>query len=354
LGNYEQIENYLEKHPTVSGTRRTLDITRRGAYRNIFCIKIRTMRLDNDPDRWISPIKYLLHYSRIDLDKFTFQGSVDITVAVVSESTKTIRLHSIDLHVRSARVTNDHGEMVEASRLEVDAPNESVYFYFDQDIADTSHVVVEFEGSLSDNLAGLYRSFYTNQSGEKRAMAVTQFEPTDARRAFPCMDDPALKAVFQVQVCTHADRLVISNTQVISVSSDKEWKLWKFAATPVMSTYLLAWVVGEFDKIVDYTDRGIETTVYTPLGRSEEGQFAMNVAKKALSFFEKEYGVNYPLKKQDLLAIPDFAAGAMENWGMVTYREARLLTHTTRSSTSQKLSVARVVSHELAHQWFGK
>ncbi|CAN0238386.1 unnamed protein product [Scytosiphon promiscuus] len=194
-------------------------------------------------------------------------------------------------------------------------------------------------------------------------MAVTQFEATDARRAFPCWDEPAIKARFELEVLAPLDRRVVSNTPVMMSNEEtvvlpsgrkERRRRWRFAETPVMSTYLLALVVGEFDFVSAYNASGVLTTVYTPVGKAEQGRFALHVASKALEYYaETVFKVPYPLQKSDLLAIPDFAAGAMENWGCVTYREARLLVHEATSSTSTKKAIARTVCHELAHQWFG-
>ncbi|GBG27903.1 Aminopeptidase M1 [Hondaea fermentalgiana] len=320
------------------------------------------MRLDNDPKRWLTPKKYTLNVA-IDLEAYEFRGSVDIEVEAATsyraqeDSGTLLVLHAKELEFPSGATALIEGSKKTSVETSIDASQEIVSFRFEDDIASQSptHVTIAFEGKLTDCLAGLYRSFYSTSSGERRCMAVTQFEATDARRAFPCFDDPALKAVFELTVTAPADRLCISNTPVVETNTVQEagTKLCRFAPTPKMSTYLLAIVVGEFDVVTGYSQRGVLGSVYVPLGRSREGQFALDVACKALDFYEHEYGVDYPLQKQDLLAIPDFAAGAMENWGCVTYREARLLVDEKMTSVSARFSVARVVCHELAHQWFG-
>ncbi|XP_023932531.1 puromycin-sensitive aminopeptidase, partial [Lingula anatina] len=213
-----------------------------------------------------------------------------------------------------------------------------------------------FTGILNDKMRGFYRSKYTHPNGETRHGAVTQFEATDARRAFPCWDEPAVKATFDVTLVVPKDRVALSNMPVESetaLESDSNLKVLKYGRTPVMSTYLLAFVVGEFDYVEAKDADNVLVRVYTPLGKKEQGQFALEVSCKTLPFYKNYFKLGYPLPKIDLIAIPDFALGAMENWGLVTYRETALLVDPENSSSSAKQWVALVVGHELAHQWFG-
>lgn len=210
-----------------------------------------------------------------------------------------------------------------------------------------------FNGQLNDQMRGFYRSVYT-VNGEERTLAVTQFEATDARRAFPCWDEPALKAVFEVTLVVPRDRVVISNMPPSHTELEEGGlKTVRFAETPMMSTYLLAFVVGEFDHVETRTAEGVAVRVYTPVGKAEQGRFALEVASRTLSFFQDYFEVAYPLPKMDLIAIPDFAAGAMENWGAATFREILVLVDPQESSAATRERVATVVAHELAHQWFG-
>ncbi|KAL6057849.1 Aminopeptidase [Balamuthia mandrillaris] len=212
---------------------------------------------------------------------------------------------------------------------------------------------MRFTGILNDKMKGFYRSKYTNAKGEEAFMAVTQFEATDARRAFPCWDEPALKATFDVTITALNHFDVLSNMPLIDKVQEGEFKTVKFATTPIMSTYLLAFVVGEFDYLEDTTTNGVVVRVYTPKGKKEQGRFGLDVAVKTLPFYEDYFKISYPLPKCDLIAIPDFAAGAMENWGLITYRETALLVDPESSSAHTRQWVALVVGHELAHQWFG-
>ncbi|KAG8140073.1 hypothetical protein E2320_002801 [Naja naja] len=209
---------------------------------------------------------------------------------------------------------------------------------------------IDFVGELNDKMKGFYRSKYITSSGDTRFAAVTQFEATDARRAFPCWDEPAIKATFDISLVVPKDRNI---TDRMPYPDDENLVEVKFARTPVMSTYLVAFVVGEYDFVETRTTDGVLIRVYTPVGKAEQGKFALEVAAKTLPFYKDYFNVPYPLPKIDLIAIADFAAGAMENWGLVTYRETALLIDPKNSCSSSRQWVALVVGHELAHQWFG-
>ncbi|KAK7804417.1 hypothetical protein U0070_017030 [Myodes glareolus] len=210
----------------------------------------------------------------------------------------------------------------------------------------TGTLKIDFVGELNDKMKGFYRSKYTTPTGEA----------TDARRAFPCWDEPAIKATFDISLVVPKDRVALSNMNVIDrkpYPDDENLVEVKFARTPVMSTYLVAFVVGEYDFVETRSKDGVCVRVYTPVGKAEQGKFALEVAAKTLPFYKDYFNVPYPLPKIDLIAIADFAAGAMENWGLVTYRETALLIDPKNSCSSSRQWVALVVGHELAHQWFG-
>ncbi|NWW11749.1 AMPN Aminopeptidase, partial [Oreocharis arfaki] len=215
-----------------------------------------------------------------------------------------------------------------------------------------------FTGELADDLAGFYRSEYTDEFGNKQVVATTQMQAADARKAFPCFDEPAMKANFTVTLIHPSNYVAISNMPAKGSSQQiidgETWNVTEFHTTPRMSTYLLAFIVSQFS----YVQSDSEGTLIRIWGRPEaiaegQGSYALNVTGRILSFFEGHYSTAYPLPKSDQVGLPDFNAGAMENWGLVTYRENSLLFDDAYSSISNKERVVTVIAHELAHQWFG-
>lgn len=179
---------------------------------------------------------------------------------------------------------------------------------------------ITFDGEINDKMKGLYRSKYVNEKGEDRYAAVTQFESTDARRCFPCWDEPALKATFDITLIVPPKLEALSNMPIKKTTNMEDLIRYEFETTPIMSTYLVAAVVGEYDYVEDRSTDGVLVRVYTPRGKKEQGLFALEVATKVLPYYKEYFNIAYPLPKIDLIAIADFSAGAMENWGLVTYR----------------------------------
>ncbi|XP_076459324.1 puromycin-sensitive aminopeptidase-like isoform X2 [Babylonia areolata] len=290
-----------------------------------------------------------------DLTAFTFAGSEEIEVEV-KNAVSTIRLNSVEIAIQKAVYKPENGTELKGE-VSFDEEEELAILSFPSELQLGKGVLqLEFTGELNDKMKGFYRSKYTTPAGEQRFAAVTQFEATDARRAFPCWDEPAVKATFDVTLVGPKDRVILSNMPVVTettLESDSSQKVMTFQRTPIMSTYLLAFVVGEFDYVEDKDSDDILIRVYTPTGKKEQGKYALDVAVKTLPFYKDYFGIVYPLPKMDLIAIGDFSAGAMENWGLVTYRETALLVDPKDTSTRVKLWVALVVGHELAHQWFG-
>ncbi|XP_078539354.1 aminopeptidase N-like [Lissotriton helveticus] len=241
--------------------------------------------------------------------------------------------------------------------LEVPTQYLVVQLNIDLEVGKEYALYSEFNGELADDLAGFYRSEY-KEGNETRLIATTQMEPTDARKAFPCFDEPAMKATFNLTLIHNPQLVVVSNMPVISTSEKVieggTWKATIFETTPKMSTYLLAFVVSDFGKI-ERTNNRVKTGIWGRMEAIEENQgaYALNVTGRILQFYEQYYKVKYPLPKSDQIGIPDFSAGAMENWGLITYREAALFLHPSESSLKNKERALIAMAHELAHQWFG-
>lgn len=288
-----------------------------------------------------------------DLAACKFAGAVQISVDVVSD-TKFLVLNAAELSVNPKSVTfASANKVAEAVEVELFAEDEIVVLEFKENLPIGVGVLnMEFEGTLNDRMKGFYRSTYEH-NGEKKNMAVTQFEPADARRCFPCWDEPACKATFKITLEVPSELVALSNMPIIEEKQSGNLKIVHYQESPIMSTYLVAVVVGLFDYVEDNTPDGINVRVYTQVGKTSQGKFALEVAVKTLGLYKEYFAVPYSLPKLDMIAIPDFAAGAMENYGLVTYRETALLYDEKHSAAANKQRVATVVAHELAHQWFG-
>ena len=303
----------------------------------------------------VRPIKYRLAL-RPDLEKASFNGSQEIDVQI-DETTSRIVLNAVELDIHSVELLRDGKPSLEAE-VTTDEKAETVTFDFGEDISiGPARLEIDFTGILNDKLRGFYLSQYDGPDGQPQKLATTQFEATDARRAFPCWDEPAHKATFQVTLTFPSSLSAISNTPIVSEADvGSDLRSVRFAETPVMSTYLLAFVVGDLVSTEsEYVGAGTRTRVgvWTTRGNEEKGAFALDTSVKLLAFFNDYFGIPYPLEKLDHIAIPDFAAGAMENWGAITYRETALLVDPANSSAGTRQRVAEVVAHEMAHMWFG-
>mmetsp|Transcript_20947 Transcript_20947/g.30195 ORF Transcript_20947/g.30195 Transcript_20947/m.30195 type:complete len:870 (-) Transcript_20947:137-2746(-) len=302
----------------------------------------------------VTPVHYALELTP-DLELFKFDGSVDVDV-VVSSATDEVVLHSKEIHVKHASfvstVSGQRPSLVSVSYHLVDT---TLTLKFDTPLAvGEGKLHIEFEGILNGDMAGFYKSSYVDADGKKQVMASTQFESLDARRAFPCWDEPALKATFTVSLVVPSELTALCNMPEVSTTHlPGHKKRVQFDVTPKMSTYLLAWVVGHMDYVCGVTENGVAVRVFCPPGRAAHGQYALSAGKRALDFFDEFFGVKYPLPKLDMIAITEFAMGAMENWGLVTYREVDLMIDEEKASSQQKQRVSIIVAHELAHQWFG-
>ena len=295
----------------------------------------------------VIPVNYELQFEPI-FKNFTFNGKETITVNCKT-LVNSITLHCAEIKIKSCHVR--HNEITHKATIRTDVKKEELTITIKNKIKGDAFIEIEFTGELNDRLLGFYRSQY-KQNGKTKYLATTQFEAADARRAFPCWDEPKAKATFDISIIAENKFTAISNMPIISKKRLKNKILYKFAKTPVMSTYLIYLGVGEFEYLTGKIGK-IQVRVITTKGNKSKGKYSLELGKKLLLSYEKYFGIKYPLPKLDLIAIPDFAAGAMENWGAITFRETILLYDPKTSSTKTKQYIAEVISHEIAHQWFG-
>ena len=279
----------------------------------------------------------------------------------MKEETKSVALNTLELDIHTTKISVGGSETTSQPDVSYNEASQVTTIKFDKALqpGEKAQICQTFTGYLNDKMAGFYRSSYKLPDGNTKYLATTQMEPTDARRAFPCFDEPALKAEFTITLVADKAHTCLSNMdqasekQVDSKITGGKRKAVTFNKTPLMSTYLLAFIVGDL-KCIETNDFRVPVRVFAPPSSDiEHGRFSLELAAKTLDFYEKEFDSKFPLPKMDMVAIPDFSAGAMENWGLVTYRVVDLLFDEKTSGASTKERVAEVVQHELAHQWFG-
>ena len=284
----------------------------------------------DDPAAYRLPTAVLPRHYRLtltpDLAAATFAGEVEIDVDV-TEPTATVVLNAAELAISSATLRTGDGGAALAASVTLDESEGRATLGFPTAVATgaaTLHLV--FTGILNDKLHGFYRSTFTDQSGVQRVIATTQMESTDARRAFPCFDEPEFKATFEITLVVADGLQAYSNNPIADETvRDDGTRVVHFSPTMVMSTYLVAFVVGPLEHTDPVDVDGVPLRVVHPLGKGHLTGFALDVGAHALRFFRDYFGIPYPGEKLDMVAIPDFAAGAMENLGCVTYRESALL-----------------------------
>ncbi|HEU0266466.1 MAG TPA: M1 family metallopeptidase [Candidatus Saccharimonadaceae bacterium] len=300
-----------------------------------------------DVSRLITKFKPTHYNLTLDMNRSarTTKGTVVITGDVVSTDS-TIAVHSKDLALESITVDGHSSEWAAGSNDEITIQHPS--------LSPGKHIVViTFRGTITDAMHGLYPCYYEH-NGEKKEWLATQFESHHAREAFPCIDEPEAKATFDVTLLTEPSVTVLGNMPIVEQHAEDGQLVTTFATTPRMSSYLLAWVVGDMHSKSSKTKSGVDVTVWaTPAQRPESLDFALSHAVQSIEFYEEYFDVAYPLPKSDHIALPDFSSGAMENWGLVTYREVALLADPATTTIQSKHYIATVISHELAHMWFG-
>ncbi len=299
----------------------------------------------------VVPTRYDLRLEP-DLATLTFRGDETIALTVTAP-TREIVLNAVELTITHATAVDERGRSL-AGAARVDDGAERCRLVFPAELAPGPwRLRLAFTGTLNDKLRGFYRSSYKDAGGATRLLAATQFEATDARRAFPCWDEPAFKAVFAVTLVIDPALTAVSNTRVLAERREGGKKILTFADTIKMSTYLVAFVVGELEATEPVLVGRTPVSVRCVPGKRRLAAFGHEIAVASLGFFEAYYGLPYPGDKLDLLAIPDFAAGAMENLGAITFRETALLVDERQASHAELERVADVVAHENAHMWFG-
>ena len=288
-----------------------------------------------------------------DLEAFTFSGRVEIDV-MIDETISELTLHAVELELGAATISAD-GTSYRSQEHHLDETYETATFVFDRDLPVGPAVVeIAFDGILNDQLHGFYRSTFTDDQGVNHAIATTQFENTDARRAFPCWDEPAFKATYQINLTIPSHLATYSNSPVrTDTDLGNGQRTVSFEPTMKMSTYLVAFIVGPFEETATVDVDGVPLRVVYPVGNGHLTELALESGAFALRFFTKYFNIDYPGDKLDMVAIPDFAAGAMENLGCITYRLADLLVDPAKASLAEMQRIAEVVAHEIAHMWFG-
>jgi len=301
--------------------------------------------------RHVVPVRYDLRLEP-DLTAARFAGQETITLTVL-QPTSDIVLNAIEIDITSAQIEGASGPARQAT-MALDASLQRCQFTFTTPLSPgVWRLTMTFSGTLNDKLRGFYRSTYKDEHGVTHSMAATQFEATDARRAFPCWDEPDFKAVFATTLVIDPMLTAVSNSTIASETHAGGKKVVRFADTMKMSTYLVAFIVGRIEPTKPVMVGQTPLRLWAVPGKGHLARFGQDIAAASLSFFESYYGIPYPGDKLDLLAIPDFASGAMENLGAITYRETALLVDQQSATHGELERVADVVAHENAHMWFG-
>jgi puromycin-sensitive aminopeptidase len=294
----------------------------------------------------VEPTRYDVRL-RPDLDDGSFVGTVRIDLDVAS-ATRSLVLNAAELEIVSCSIDGTDATwelLAESERLVVTAAAEIA--------PGSSRLTIEFVGVLNDKLRGFYRSTYTDDDGTEHVIATTQMQATDCRRAFPCWDEPAFKAVFAITLDVADDLTAISNGPEVGRTNADGRSIIRFADTMKMSSYLVAFVVGRLETTEPVDVDGTPLRIAHVPGKGHLTELGLDVGAFCLRWFQEYYDIAYPSDKVDLVALPDFAAGAMENLGCITFRESLLLIDPATSTQFERQMVVDVVAHELAHMWFG-
>ena len=301
----------------------------------------------------IKPTHYTLHLTP-NLETFTFGGKITININVDTDKYKYIppfAIHCKDIEILSIKTNH-----IVCNNFAIDEDNELLVIFPDNIPNDRLQLCIEYNGVICDDLTGFYKSKHT-ENGVEHLIATTQFESTYARKAFPCFDEPMFKATFDIIMTHDSKYMVLSNEDVLTKTIQDTCVITEFKTTPIMSTYLVAFIVGNFEHVEKYTKPNNENKrtrirIYATHSNIDKTDFALDIAERSLEWYENFFGVNYPMDKLDLIGIPYFKSGAMENYGLVTFRPEYLFC-TDETELADKIDVAVTIAHELAHMWYG-
>lgn len=293
---------------------------------------------------------------KVDPDKDIFEGSVVIHGRKNGRPSKRLTFHQKELKIKRVNVTfksKNQDQQVAVTRFNKHEKFNELRIHSDQLLYPGEYIVdIEFSGKITRPMNGIYPSYFDN-NGKTEKIIATQFESHHAREAFPCIDEPEAKAIFNLSLITPKVNTVISNTPVKTQKTLAKNIVTTFEPTPIMSTYLVAFVFGDMEYLEAKTKDGVLVRTYATKNNIKHTEFALKCATDTLEFYNEYFDIPYPLDKCDFIALPDFSSGAMENWGCITFREQALLVDSDNTSLTLKQYVANVVAHELTHQWFG-
>lgn len=300
------------------------------------------------------------HYQlKLDPDRNSLKlsGTVTISGKKTGRPSQRLTFHQKGLTITGARIIKHdkrQQQSQEVVRISHHQSYNEVRLHTDEVLYPGKYTVtLEFRGTITEGMHGVYPCNYT-LDGQKKQLIATQFESHHAREAFPCIDEPEAKATFDLTLLSPKGETALSNMPALSQSEAGDKQVTTFETTPVMSTYLLAFVYGDLHHKEAATESGVTVRVWATKAQPAASlDFALDVAKRSIEFFNDYFGTPYPLSKCDHIALPDFSSGAMENWGLITYREACLLANPETTSQSSKEMIATVIAHETSHQWFG-
>lgn len=292
-----------------------------------------------------------------DIKSMTFRGSVTIRGRKKGAPSKRLTFHQNGLAITAAaavRHDKKGDQPVEIIRLNHHNTLHEVRLHSEQPLYSGEYTVtLDFEAPITRGMTGLYPCFF-QKDGEEHILLATQLESHHAREVFPCIDEPEAKATFDLSLTHDAKLTALGNTPISSQTTENNLAVTTFETSPIMSSYLLAFVLGEIHSVSGQTKSGVDVNIWGTIAQPKNSfDFALDSAIRSIEFFEDYFGVPYPLPKADHIALPDFSSGAMENWGLVTYRESVLLLYPETASQSSRETIATVVAHETSHQWFG-